>query len=41
MEAIPLAEISAAVCAQALVFSWITLFGVPETITSSCGQQLT
>ncbi len=41
MEAIPLSEISAVACARALVFSWITYFGVPEKITSDCGAQFT
>jgi hypothetical protein len=41
MEAIPLSEISAVACACALVFSWITHFGVPETITSDHGPQFT
>jgi cleavage and polyadenylation specificity factor subunit 1 len=34
MEAVPLSAISIADCAQALVFHWITYFGVPDTITS-------
>jgi transposase InsO family protein len=41
MEAIPLSETFAATCARALVFSWITLFGVPEMITSDLGPQFT
>ncbi len=41
MEAIPLSETSAAECARALVFSWITCFGVPKTITSDRGLQFT
>jgi hypothetical protein len=41
MEAISLSEISAAACAQALVFFWITHFTVPETITSHRGPQFT
>jgi transposase InsO family protein len=41
MEAIPLSETFAATCARALVFSWIMLFGVPETITSDLGPQFT
>jgi hypothetical protein len=39
MEAIPLSETSAAACAKAL--SWISRFGVPETITSDRGPQFT
>jgi hypothetical protein len=38
MEAIPL---SAAACAKALTFSWISHFGVPKTITSYRGLQFT
>jgi hypothetical protein len=34
MEAITLVETSAAACAKALTFSWISRFGVPETITA-------
>ncbi len=41
MEAIPLSETSGAECACALVFSWITCFGVPKTITSDRGLQFT
>jgi hypothetical protein len=41
MEAIPLSETSAAACAKALTFSWISRFGVPETITSDHGPQFT
>jgi hypothetical protein len=41
MEAIPLYETSAAACAKALTFSWISHFGVPETITSNRGPQFT
>jgi transposase InsO family protein len=41
MEAIPLSETSAAACAKALTFSWISRFGVPETITSDRGPQFT
>jgi hypothetical protein len=39
MEAIPLSETSAAACAKALTFTWISRFGVPETITSDRGPQ--
>jgi transposase InsO family protein len=39
MEAIPLVETSA--CSKALTFSWISCFGVPETITSDRGPQFT
>jgi hypothetical protein len=41
MEAVPLLDISAVACAQALIFSWISLFGVPKTITSDCAPQFT
>jgi hypothetical protein len=39
MEAILLSETSAAACTHALGFSWITRFGVPETITSDLHQR--
>jgi hypothetical protein len=41
MEAIPLLESSAAACAKAIIFTWISHFGVPETITSDQGPQFT
>jgi IS30 family transposase len=41
METIPLSETSVAACARALVFSRITRFWVPETITSDRGPQFT
>ncbi len=41
MEAIPLYDMSVAVCAKALFFSWISNFGVPEMITSNRGPQFT
>ncbi len=41
MEAIALSETSAAACTKALTFSWISHFGVPETITSDRGPQFT
>ncbi len=41
MEAIPFPETSAAACAKALTFNWISRFGVPETITSDRGPQFT
>jgi hypothetical protein len=41
MEAVPLSDISPAACARALICSWISRFGVPETITSDCGPQFT
>jgi hypothetical protein len=41
MEAIPLSDMSAAACAKALTFTWISCFGVPETITSDRGPQFT
>ncbi len=37
----PLSDMSAAACAKALTFSWISHFGVPETITSDRGPQFT
>ncbi len=41
MEAIPLSETSTAACTKALTFTWISHFGVPETITSDRGPQFT
>jgi hypothetical protein len=41
MEAIPLAEMSTAACPKALTFTWISRFGVPETITLDRGPQFT
>jgi hypothetical protein len=41
MEAIPLSDTLAAACAKALTFTWISCFGVPETITSDRGWQFT
>jgi transposase InsO family protein len=41
MEAIPLSETSAAACPKALTFTWISRFGVLETITSDRGPQFT
>jgi hypothetical protein len=44
MEAIPLSEMSAAVCAKALTFTWTSrfgVFGVPKTFTSDHGPQFT
>ncbi len=41
MEAIPIVQTSAAACAKALTFSWISRFGVPETITFNRGPQFT
>jgi hypothetical protein len=41
MEAIPLSETSSAAYAKALTFTWISRFGMPETITSDCGPQFT
>jgi transposase InsO family protein len=41
MEAIPFSETSLAACAKALTFTWISCFGVPETITSDHGLQFT
>jgi hypothetical protein len=39
MEAIPLSDKSAAACAKALTITYISRFGVPETITSDRGLQ--
>ncbi len=41
MEAVPLSKMSAAACAKALTFTWISRFGMPETITSDRGPQFT
>jgi cleavage and polyadenylation specificity factor subunit 1 len=41
MEAVPVSETSMAALVQALTFTWISHFGVPETITSDCGPQFT
>jgi hypothetical protein len=41
MEAIPLLETSVVACAKASTFTWISCFGVPETITSDRGPQFT
>jgi hypothetical protein len=41
METVPLSETSAAVCAKALTFTWISHFGVPETIALDRGPQFT
>jgi hypothetical protein len=40
-EAVLLCDISVAACARALIFSWISHFGVFETITSDHGLQFT
>jgi len=40
-EAVPLAAITAADCARALLCGWIQRFGVPDTITSDRGAQFT
>ncbi len=40
MEAIPLVETSAAACAKALTFSWISRFGVPERSLPIVGRNL-
>jgi transposase InsO family protein len=37
----PLSETFVATCAKALTFTWISRFGVPETITSNRGPQFT
>ncbi len=41
LEAIPLSSITAADCTRALFASWVSLFGVPATITSDRGAQFT
>jgi hypothetical protein len=41
MEAIPLSDTFTVACAKALTFTWISCFGVPETITSDRGPQFT
>jgi hypothetical protein len=41
MEVIPLSDMSAAACAKALAYTWISRFGVPQTITSDRGLQFT
>jgi hypothetical protein len=41
MEAIPLSETSAAACAKALTFTWISRFGVPKMTTFDHGLQFT
>jgi transposase InsO family protein len=40
-EAVPLSDTSAATSAKALIFSWISHVGVPETITSDRKTQFT
>jgi hypothetical protein len=40
-EAVPLASVTAADCASALLHGWIQRFGVPHTITSDRGPQFT
>jgi hypothetical protein len=40
MEAIPLSDTSAAACAKTLTFTWISRFGIPETITSDPARNL-
>ncbi len=39
MEAVSLSDTSVTAFAEALTFSWISRFGVPETITSDRGPQ--
>jgi hypothetical protein len=41
MEAFPLSDTSAATCAKALTFTWISCFGIPKTINSNRGPQFT
>ena len=38
-EAIPMMDATAESCAQALLFGWVSCFGVPLTITSDQGRQ--
>ncbi len=40
VEAVPLSSSSARACADALCSTWISLLGVPHTITSDRGSQL-
>ena len=40
-EAVPLADISAASCANALIRGWIARFGIPTNLTSDRGAQFT
>ena len=40
-EAIPVSDISAASCANALIRGWIARFGVPSNLTSDRGAQFT
>ena len=40
-EAIPVKDISAATCADALIRGWIARFGVPNNLTSDRGAQFT
>jgi hypothetical protein len=41
METIPHSETSGVACTKAITFTWISRFGVPETITSDHGLQFT
>jgi hypothetical protein len=41
LEAIPLRDMSAAACADALIGGWVSRFGVPSLITSDRGTQFT
>jgi len=41
LEAIPLKDMSAASCADALISGWVSRFGVPSLITSDRGTQFT
>ena len=38
-EAIPLSDISAATCARAFLYLWVSRHGVPSTLTSDRGRQ--
>ena len=40
-EAIPVKDISATTCADALIRGWIARFGVPNNLTSDRGAQFT
>jgi cleavage and polyadenylation specificity factor subunit 1 len=41
LEAVPLSSTSSKNCAEALISSWISRFGIPHTITSDRGSQFT
>ncbi len=41
LEAIPLMSISASTCIDVIFSTWVARFGIPETVTSDRGTQLT